>query len=141
LVAIELGVLFFATDVAIRGAVLSSLAVVLTLSLLAHRRCNRLVRALYGTVVALAVACFLLTAAESIFWGGTPLNGKIEGDRYFLGAGGYYREVSPRRYRLALVPNLVVVALWPVAILLPGLLSYAGRDSSKSARTPGHTEI
>lgn len=139
-VAIELGVVFLATDVLIGRAALASIGVALALSLLAHRRRNRLVRVLLGSVVALALLSFGWTLAQEFTLGGTPLNGKIEDGRHYVGSHGHYREVSPRLYRFGLLPNLGIVIFGPILFLVPGLVSYAGRaspDGSRAGRAKG----
>jgi hypothetical protein len=125
-----------------RGLVALALAlpVAVPLGALAFYAPRSLFRRVGITVSALAVFCFAATLAEEFLLGGTPLNGKVVEEDFYVGSHGRYREVSPTTFRFALVFNVGAVALWPamfVFAILNDRLGEARDGARRSLRRPG----
>jgi hypothetical protein len=81
--------------------------------LFAYFSSSRATDRLSSVVLALGLACFLVTLLEEIALGGTPLNGRRAGMHFFVGSHGHFHEVSEPVYRIALFFDLGLVLYWP----------------------------
>jgi len=73
--------------------------------------------------VLLAAACLLTYINFIVFWAisfyvGDALNGKQEGDRYYLGSHGRYTEVSRRAFEYSAIQARSVEITFPLAFLV-----------------------
>jgi hypothetical protein len=63
---------------------------------------------------AIAVISFSAFLFTSLSWGGSAVNGKIEGGKFYLGEGARVQQVSRAQYAMSCALN----AIWPPALLL-----------------------
>jgi hypothetical protein len=85
-----------------------------------------------GCLFGLAILSFLSFAAGALILGGDALNGKVEGDRYFLRSGSEYTEVSEGVYRYSRVHAISLFVIFPLGIFGGGgLLAYADRVAKR----------
>jgi hypothetical protein len=85
-------------------------------------------RILGGSLFASAAIVFLSYFVSGLVLGGDALNGKVEGDRYFVGSHGHYIEVSEGTYLYSRVHGILLLVVFPLGIILGGfLLSRAER--------------
>jgi hypothetical protein len=81
-----------------------------------------------GCLFALAGLVFLSFFVATLILGGDALNGKVEGDRYFLSWGGEYTEVSEGVYRYSRAHGISMLVIFPLGVIGAGiLLPYADR--------------
>jgi hypothetical protein len=96
---------------------------------LALRRLDSYLGRVQETVTFLTFVCFEAMLVINLLVGGTPLGGKVEHARFYVGSWGTYREVSTVTYFGALVPVCGFFLLWPVLFTLPALRALATRHS------------
>ncbi len=86
-------------------------------------------RILGGTLLAVMVVLFLCHFVSHVFvLSGDAFNGKVDGDRYFLGSRGQYTEVSEGVYRYSQWLGLALIVVFPFCLVVGGgLVSWADR--------------
>lgn len=84
-------------------------------------------------LVAVAAANFLAFFVISLSLGGDALNGKVDGDHYFLGSHGRYREVPRRIFDYSRWHAFSLWVTHPLALLAIFGLS---REPSGAANAP-----
>jgi uncharacterized membrane protein len=111
------------------GTTAAMLASVATYFLRGPRKTER--RGQFETFAALTLLNFLLFWWIAVLSGGSALNGRIIGDRYFVGDHGRYTQVSLGFWLFSYIHSLTVVASFVVLFILQACRIFTGRDSSE----------